>query len=410
VDGRPFTLEGREYVQQIIRDYSPEIWCPKAAQMAYTVTAIVRSLHNVTERKWNGLYLLPLKTGAIPFVQARIDPIIESNPALAERFDSVDNRLHKQSTDKLNLYIRGTNISRELQEIPVDFEIWDERDRMVDENLEDARHRMDGSNVKQLLVLSTPTVDGHGVYADDAWPVTDKHRWEVPCPSCGRFQSLNFDDHELDYSNVRLGDDADDCAVECAFCHKEISDQVRMHHLNAQGRWSAHNLDGRLRGYYINQLNSPTQKINEIMKGFFEGQTEIRKLKAFWQQNMGKPYTAPGDRVTPKLLDDCREPGYHLGTVPSSSIFIGIDVGTLIHVWCWTIQRKKKYLWKIELFDSFDQLDRFLSQLTSWTGVIDAHPEKSKASAIWRSSITVVSSSALSRIVTNRLKLLTSIR
>src|SRR4029077_4921370 len=117
VDGKPFSLTGREYVRQVIRDYSPEIIIPKAAQMAFTVTFITKSLHNVVERGWNGLYLLPIKTGAIPFVQARIDPIIESNDMLRQKFSSVDNRLHKQSTNGVNLYVRGTNIARELQEI-----------------------------------------------------------------------------------------------------------------------------------------------------------------------------------------------------------------------------------------------------------------------------------------------------
>ena len=78
VDARPFSLEGREYVRQVIRDYSPEIVIPKAAQMAFTVTFVTKSLHNVVERGWNGLYLLPIKTGAIPFVQARIDPVIDA--------------------------------------------------------------------------------------------------------------------------------------------------------------------------------------------------------------------------------------------------------------------------------------------------------------------------------------------
>ena len=76
----------------------------------------------------------------------------------------MDNRLHKQSQNAINLYIRGTNIERELQEIPVDVEVWDQRDRIVEDNLEEARHRMDGSNVKKLMMLiSTPTVPGHGV-------------------------------------------------------------------------------------------------------------------------------------------------------------------------------------------------------------------------------------------------------
>jgi hypothetical protein len=43
VDAHDFSLEGREYVRQIIRDNSPEIICPKAAQMAYTVSAITKS-------------------------------------------------------------------------------------------------------------------------------------------------------------------------------------------------------------------------------------------------------------------------------------------------------------------------------------------------------------------------------
>jgi hypothetical protein len=379
VDARDFSLEGREYVLQVIRDNSPEIWIPKAAQMAYTVTMIVKSLHNVIERGYNGLYLLPTKTGAIPFVQARIDPVIESNKQLQSRFGSVDNRLHKQSTNGVNLYVRGTNILRELQEIPVDFEIWDEYDRMVLENMEDARHRLDGSEFRRLVVLSTPTVDGYGVYAEDGWDFSDQHRWEVPCPDCGRYQVLNFEDPEFDYSSVKLGDKPEECVVECAFCEHEISDLERRQ-MNATGRWTAFNLDGRVRGYHISQLNSPTQPLYEIMKGYFAGQRDSRKMKSFWNQNMGRAYTALGDKITAELLDKCRAKGYQLGGIPNSSLAIGIDVGTLIHVWCWHMSpQKQKMLWNLRIFRTWKELDEFLSNLPSWTGVIDAHPEKSKA-------------------------------
>jgi hypothetical protein len=379
VDARDFSLTGREFVRQVIRDYSPEIWIPKAAQMALTVTMITKSLHYTIERKLNGLYLLPVKTGAIPFVQARIDPVIESNPSLKANFSSVDNRLHKQTVDGVNLYIRGTNIVRELQEVPVDFEIWDEYDRMVMENMEDARHRMDGSEFRRLVVLSTPTVDGYGVYAEEGWDYSDQNRWEVPCPSCGRFQVLNFDEPSLNYNNLRLGDSADDCVLECAFCKREIKDHERPG-LNGLGRWTPHNLDGRVRGYHISQFNSPTQPLREIMKGYYSGQRDSHKLRSFWNQNMGRAYTAPGDKITPELLDKCRVSGYSLGGIPSSSLAIGIDVGTLIHVWCWHMSMdQRKMLWGIQLFNNWESLDTFLSRLISWTGVIDAHPEKAKA-------------------------------
>ena len=379
VDGRPFSLKGREYVRDVIRDQSAEIVIPKAAQMAFTVTALTKTMHNVTERHWNGLYLLPVKIGAIPFVQARIDPIISSNDGLKEKFQSVDNRLHKQTADGKNLYIRGTNIDRELQEIPVDFEMWDERDRMVEENLEDARHRMDGSDIRKLMQLSTPTVEGHGIFSEDAWDNSDMHRWEVPCQGCGRYQVLNFEQPGLDYSNVKLGDTHEECVIECAYCNREITDEERPF-LNSLGRWVATNPDGRIRGYHISQFNSPTLPLYEIMKGWFQGQRDVRKLRSFYRQNLGLPFAAPGDRITKSLLDSCRVRGMHLGGIPETSLHVGIDVGNRIHVWVWTKNRHDQLrLWQLKNFGEWGEVDKFLATLNSWTGVIDAHPEKRAA-------------------------------
>jgi hypothetical protein len=379
VDGKHFTLDGGEYIRQVIRDTSPEIVIPKAAQTRFTVTFLVRSLHWITQRKWHHLYLLPLKTGAIPFVQARIDPIIDSNPFLSDQFKSVDNRLHKQSRQYVNLYVRGTNIKSELQEIPVDVEVWDERDRMVDQlpdetdPLEEARHRMDGSKVRQLTILSTPSVEGYGICAEDTWDASDQHRWEIPCPRCSRFQVLTFDD------NLKLGDRADECVLECAHCSHAFTDGERIS-LNAEGRWVPHNPDGNLRGYHISQFNSPTQPLTEIMKAWFKGQTEVRKLKSFFNQNLGLPYTALGDKITPQILDGCRQHGYSMGGIPNSAVYVGIDIGTLIHVVSLhEDQFKRSMLWDVRIFKNFDQVDRYLSDLLSFNAVIDAHPEKHAA-------------------------------
>jgi DNA-directed RNA polymerase subunit M/transcription elongation factor TFIIS len=373
VDGRPFSLEGREYVCQVIRDTSREIVIPKAAQMAFTVTFITRSLHWILERRWNHLYLLPIKTGAIPFVQARIDPILQSNAILEDGFQAVDNRLHKQSRDGVNLYIRGTNIDRELQEIPVDAEVWDERDRMVEDNLEDARHRMDGSKIQRLTMLSTPTVPGHGIDSDDAWWASDQHRWEVPCPGCKRFQVLTFDE------NLQLGDKPDECVLECTFCKRAWKDHERAE-ANSRGRWVATNLDGALRGYHISQFNSPTQTLNEIVKGWYAGQRNARKLRSFYNNNLGQPYVAAGDRITEQLLDQARG-NHQLGGIPMSSVAVGIDIGgSLIHMIALHADTQQRaHMWQMQIFREWHQVDNFLASLGSFVAVIDAHPEKRAA-------------------------------
>jgi hypothetical protein len=373
VDGHPFTLTGREYIRQVIRDTSDEIVIPKAAQTAFTVTFLCRSFHWVKERGWHCLYLLPLKTGAIPFVQARIDPMILSNPELSSKFKTVDNRLHKQTVDGINFYIRGTNIDRELQEIPVDFEVWDERDRMVEDNLEDARARMDGSDIKKLTILSTPTVPGHGVDAEDAWWASDQHRWEISCPGCGRYQVLNFEE------NLRLGDKADECVLECTHCHRAFQDGERAS-LNATGRWVPYNPDGIKRGYHISQFNSRAQPLVNIMRSWFAGQSNARKLRSFFNNSLGIPYVAPGDQLTPEILDKCIVPGHIFGGIPDSAIYIGVDVGTMIHVTCYTLNRHRQFqLWQMKIFREWGELDKFLGGLANFMCVCDAHPEKRAA-------------------------------
>lgn len=383
VDGRPFTLEGREYVSQVMRDTSQKIVVKKAAQTAFTISFLVVTFHRIVLRRWHHLYLLPLKQGAIPFVQKRVDPIIDSNPILKSHFAAVDNRLHKQTTDDISMLIRGVNIESELQETPTDCIVFDEFDRMATDFLEDAKHRADGSSVKKITYLSTPSVPGHGIDSEDMWHSSDMHLWEVPCPGCGRFQALNFSDH------VKIGENENDCTVECEHCSRPFTDLERAG-LNSQGRWVPHNLTGSFRGYSVNQLNSPTVTIADIMDGFFRGQTDAKVLKSHFNQARGEPYTAPGNQFTPEILDKCRD-AVTLGGIPPGAVFLGIDVGhDDIYVRGKYLSRQGALVeWNMWHFkdrpgvSAWTQLEeKVLHKLTSWICVCDAHPDKRAARAL----------------------------
>lgn len=378
VDGRPFTLEGREYIVDVIRDSSQKIIIKKAAQTAFTITFLVRTFHWITERHWHHLYLLPLKTGAVPFVQKRIDPIIASNEIISAKFKSVDNRTHKQTLDDIALLIRGTNVESELQETPTDVVVFDEYDRMTMDYLEDAKHRTDGSSVKRLTYLSTPTVPGHGLDADEMWPSSDQMKWFVPCPSCGRMQTLTLED------NVKIGDNAKECVIECQFCPYQFSDLDRAE-MNEWGEWDATKPENDLRGYHINQFNSPTMGIEDIMSGYFTGQHDAKVLKSFYNQSLGEPYTALGDKMTIELLDSCIDPAHRLGGIPSGPVYLGIDVGhDEIYVMAFFMSRSgARVLWNMwHLKDkpgetAWELLEKkVLDNLSSWVCVCDAHPDK----------------------------------
>lgn len=373
VDGKAFTTNGRSYIVAVMRDMSDEIVIKKAAQMGFTVAMIIRSLHNVVERGWNGMYLLPFKQGTRTFVQGRVNPIINSTELISAKFHSVANVSHKQTDDNINLYFRGTNVETELREVPVDFEIWDERDKFVTTWLDDAVARMDGSQVAKLIQLSTPTAPGIGVDADDNWKASDQCQWEIPCPHCNRAQVLRWDE------NVKLGDSADDSVIECIFCHKRITDKQRWE-INDLGRWVPQFLDGRKRGYHITQLNSPTKTERKIFVQYFNSLTEVEKQRAFVTLVLGEPYAGKGDKFTETTLDDCVVSGHTLRTIPQGPIFGGVDVGAVLHGKFSYLGRKgERIAFDARIFKSFDELDKYLSNLHNFMLVIDAHPEKSKA-------------------------------
>lgn len=374
IDARPYESYGREYINALMRDSSDHIVVPKAAQMGFTVALILLALHRVIEKKWHTLYLMPFKQGSINFVQGRIDPIIDSSPFLASCFDRTDNRTHKQTKDYVNLYVRGTNIMTELREIPVDFEIWDERDKMIEENLTEALARMDGSRVRKYIEVSTPTHPGHGVDSDDAWKNSDQHRWYVPCPHCGQKQVLNFQENILPW----VGDVPKESEIHCSYCKKNITDNERWD-LNPLGSWQPTHLDGEIRGYHISQLNSPTKKFIDIITPYHQGLRDSASMRGFYNNALGEPYVAAGDKITFDMLDDCRSTT-NLRSIPQGPIYVGIDIGNKHHVTAWYLDRKDRaVMWDLQVFNTWDQTENFLRGLHNFTGVIDANPEKTKA-------------------------------
>jgi hypothetical protein len=391
VDAHPFNLRGREYERDILRDESKAIVVPKGAQMGLTTIFILKSAHAITVRGRSVLYLLPLKTGSVQFVQGRIDPILDSNVELGSYFKrGVDNRNQKMTAKGVKWYIRGTNIASELREAPADVLVLDERDVANEDNLDDAFARLDGSNYARTYELSTPTVDGHGVYGEDGWKATDQMRWWVACIHCQSYQVIEWEANVMPY----LGDELADCedACRCQHCKKPWTQYDRAN-MNASGKWVPDAPGADVRGYHISQFNSPTKDLIDprtgILKNWFKGQLDARKLKAFYNLALGLPYAAPGDKFTVELLDKCRG-DYEQGGMYTGQLCIGVDVGhDVLYVTMWVVDGKKRRLWRAETVTAdgtrtkWQVLEEdYLQSLSNWICVIDAHPDKEEVEAL----------------------------
>ena len=390
MESHDFTLVGREYQRDILRDESQVIVCPKGAQLGLTTVFLVKSCHSIVKRNWTVLYLLPLKSGSIPFVQSRVDTLIDSSKRLAQMFKRVDNRNQKMTTAGARWYIRGTNIHSELREVPADILVLDERDVANEEFLADAYARLDGSDVQRSYELSTPTIEGHGVYGDDGWAASDQMQWWVPCPACSAMQVISWEENVLPF----LGDTIEECeqSCRCSHCGHAFTDDERAA-ANAGGEWVPLNPGAVTRGYHLSQLNSPTKSLHHpkfgILVNWFGGQTDAGKLRSFNTLVLGRPYAAPGDRFSVELLDR-RRSDYTSGSIGSGQLCIGVDQGhDVLHVTIWSQEGRKRRLLnafpivgdgrrsKWQVLDE-DVLDAY----SSWVCVCDAHPDKEDCEAL----------------------------
>lgn len=390
VDAHPFDLRGREYERDILRDESEVIVVPKGAQLGLTTVFILKSAHVITQRAKTVLYLLPLKAGSVQFVQGRIDPILDSNPNLAAAFSRTDNRSQKVTAKGVKWYIRGTNIQSELREAPADVLVLDERDVANEDNLEDAYARLDGSKYARVYELSTPTVDGHGVYAEDGWESTDKMRWWVPCYHCQAMQVIEFEANVLPYLESTIEECHDSC--RCIHCERPWTDDMRAA-MNEGGQWVPDSPGAAKRGYHLSQFNSPTKSLTHeklgILVNWFKGQRDAKKLKAFHNLALGLAYAAPGDKFTIELMDRARR-DFSMGGGVDGQLCIGVDVGhDVLYVTVWVKKGKKLRLWKAETVVSDGTLKKwgvferdFLQSLSNWICVIDAHPDKEEVESL----------------------------
>jgi phage terminase large subunit GpA-like protein len=203
--------------------------------------------------------------------------------------------------------IRGTNIETELRETPADFIVFDERDKMNEDNIPHALARFDGSLIARVYELSTPTVEGFGVYRDNGYPASDQMQWWIPCPHCGSKQVLSFEDNIQPY----LGDTVA-VAVTPAGARTAAS---RLRMLSAplpmqKASGCRSEPQAETRGYHLTQLNSPTKTLADpqlgVLVNWFEGQRDSKKLKEFFNLGLGLAYSSPGDKFTVELLDKAR--------------------------------------------------------------------------------------------------------
>jgi len=369
----------------------------KAAQMAYTETALNKTFFAIDVKGLSVMYVLPAsKPDASDFSTSRFDPALELSTHLADMFSNVKNVGHKRA-GSANLFIRGSRSRSQLKSVPVAKIIFDEVDEMVQENIPLAFERASGQSEDDIqnFLLSTPTIDKYGINAYFCDSSQDHYFFK--CPRCGRLTELTEE------CLIITADSISDVAIKnshiiCKECkgilpHEEKSLFLIDKSRGGTAQWVAQKDNQMARGFQINQLYSMVMPPYKIAISKIKAETNPADEQEFHNSKMGVTHTVAGAKIADVDIENCIGTHKKVSSYTHNSLTtMGVDVGKWLHVeideWYLdthaipsvdiSLMAKSKLLLETKV-KNFEELDELMIQFGIKYCVIDANPERRKA-------------------------------
>jgi len=175
---------------------------------------------------------------------------------------------------------------------------------------------------RKIFLCSTPTVEALSRISP-AYEASDQRKYHVPCPHCGEFQELLFENLKWPKKKPRMA------CYYCSHCGAEIEEHNKTKMLQA-GKWIAQNPKEKfIVGFHLNALYSPLGWLSwgEIAFDWIEAQKSKDKLKGFINTILGETWKDRGDAPDWNRLYERREK-YKFRVVPPGVCFLtaGADV------------------------------------------------------------------------------------
>ena len=290
----------------------------------------------------------------------RIDPLIEESAVLAERIaparsrDAGNTILAKEFRGGV-LVMTGANSAVGLRSMPVRYLFLDEVDGYPSDvdgegdaiSLAEARTRTFAR--RKIFIVSTPTLAGASSIERE-FEASDQRRFFVPCPQCGHFQWLRFEQLRWEKGQPET------VAYICEDCTQPIpeSDKTRM---LEEGEWRALAPENgsKTAGFHLSSLYSPVgwrswQDIAAAWEAAVSKESgSAAAIKTFKNTELGETWIEEGEAPDWQRLIERRE-DYRIGSVPDGGLLLvgGADVQKdRIEASIWAFGRGKES-WLIE--------------------------------------------------------------
>ena len=287
------------------------------------------------------LFLEPTLDMAKTISKDRIAPMRRDTPALRAKIrdartrDSDNTLLHK-SFPGGHLTLAGANSAADLSSRPIRIVIADEVDRYPPsagtegDPVQLATTRTSTFWNALVVLISSPGTAGIS-RLEVAWNESDQRRYFVPCPDCGEFQTLIWD--QVHWDKSESGAHVPESAIyACKRCGSAWDDVDRWGAVS-QGEWRATAEFKGTAGFHLSALYSPWERRNlqALVKQWLAAQGNTPLLKVFintvlaewWEE---KYHSLDKDRIRERSEEYPEQEGQQVVPRTAAVLTAGVDV------------------------------------------------------------------------------------
>lgn len=361
----------------------------KAAQMAFTQTAIDRCLYTIDKKRISVSYFLPKRNpDATDFSKTKFDTILEYSPYVADMFSSVRNVGHKQA-GTVDFFIRGAKSRSGFKAISTGTQVFDELDEMNIKLVILGEERKSGfvTEQKQVMRISTPTIPNYGI--DKEFLKSKQMHYCFICPGCSKWTELTFPECLV----ITAENSTDDKGIKnsylrCKECGVKLPHEDKARFLSHKtAKWIPYaNLETEIPGFQINQLYSIVMKPWEFAFSALRAYEDSDYRQEFENSKRGLPFVEEGSSVTAEHIRARMADFRTTDPVPTGLITMGVDVGPS-DLYCqisqWFVreygkninQRAIKKVLATKICHDFGELDALMQDYGILHCVVDVNPE-----------------------------------
>lgn len=299
------------------------------------------------------LIVMPDEKSAKDTIEERIRPMIETAPQLRRHMSgrAWDNKLSVIKLDSMSIYVGWAGSPQSLASRPCRTVFFDECDkyppfagREADPISLGTERTSTYGHRRKIVKTSTPTTRNGPIWT--AWEACgDKRHYHVPCPHCGAFQRLIWQQVKwpklAETDKVKLADQIEQNRLawyECEHCKGRIDDRHKPKML-ARGRWESENPGVSKRvGFHLSAIYSPWRTFAAIAAEFVRAAGDPGATMNFRNSWLAEPFENLITKTRPSQIRDKAAGAGPVGEVALDATALIATADTQKDHFFWTVR------------------------------------------------------------------------